>query len=591
VKIYTPRRNWRGLFTSLALVIGCGSGDLDSFEDGTWDLDEAADFDAASDLGEAEQALSASCGGDDSNSLTASLAVAIANELGRWDVSTDFAVVGGKLELSATGKLHCGANCKNITALLRLQDDASSVVQNHIPATYRNKLTSWYAAQKTQLTNMVNTMLKVDEGIYQIQFRQSGKLLAPQGGSTTSGALIQQTDQLWGNSAAQWKVVLNGTVRQLINVKSGQCLDLQTNTTGATNIVQRACNGSSTQGFRLAQMAAGVLSIRSATNQALLIPNSSTATGATLVQGTVTGTTPELFVFLPNGGGASQVKLLESATAVYSLKFKHTNMGLAVSSLSMNDGVSVVQQPYSSTDDRFHWYVTQQGTSTVDNIQQTAYQYVNRATGKCLDLNSSSMGTNLVQRTCSSSQSQRFIMTPTGGGHQVLFTYHGWPAGVQNGSTSSGAQVVEANVGWQYYNMLMLEPILAGEPHKLTNAYTTNDGPCGKYNWYNITQQNGSQLANPASTFVQLIFAGGKTSLNGVDANPYIAQKVQGNQVAIDPAAYMNGGSGSTSGSCLIADLVYDITGSKTNACCIKYNGVSGRLAISTWSSTTLLCR
>ena len=591
MKILSRRSNWSALFTSLALVIGCGSGDLDSFEDGTEDPDVAADFDAASDLGEAEQALTASCGGDDSNSLAASLAVAIANELGRWDVSTDFTVVNGKLELSTTGNLHCGGNCKNITALLRLQDDASSVVQNHIPATYRNKLTSWYAAQKTQLTNMVNTMLKVDEGIYQIQFRQSGKLLAPQGGSTTSGALIQQTDQLWGNSAAQWKVMLNGTLRQIINVKSGQCLDLQTNTTGVTNMVQRPCNGSSTQGFRLAHMAAGVLSIRSATNQALQIPNSSTATGATLVQGTVTGKTPELFVFLPNGGGASQIKLLESATAVYSLKFKHTNMGLAVSSLSMNDGVSVVQQPYSATDDRFHWYVTQQGTAAVDNIQQTVYQYVNRATGKCLDLNGSWMGTNLVQRTCSSSNTQRFIMTPTGGGHQVLFSNHGWPVGVQNGSTGSGAPVVEANVGWQYYNMLMPTPILAGEPHKLSNSYTTNDGLCGKYYWYNITQQNGAQLANPASTFVQLIFAGGKTSLNGVDVNPYIAQKVQGNQVAIDPSAYMNGGTGSTSGSCLIADIVFDPTGRQTNLCCIKYNGGSGRLAVSGWSSTTLLCK
>jgi hypothetical protein len=49
----------------------------------------------------------AACGGDDSNALSAALAVAIGNELGRWDVNTDFAIVGSKLELSATGKLHC----------------------------------------------------------------------------------------------------------------------------------------------------------------------------------------------------------------------------------------------------------------------------------------------------------------------------------------------------------------------------------------------------------------------------------------------------------------------------------------------------
>jgi hypothetical protein len=162
--------------------------------------------------------------------------------------------------------------------------------------------------------------------------------------------------------------------------------------------------------------------------------------------------------------------------------------------------------------------------------------------------------------------------------------------GVQNGSTGSGAQVVEANVGWQYYNMLMPEPILAGEPHKLSNAYTTNDGLCGTYYWYNITQQNGSQLANPASTFVQLIFAGGKTSLGGTDINPYIAQKIQGNQVAIDPSAYLNGGSGATSGSCLATDMLYSTT-NKAGICCVKSTGVYGTLRMSAWSTTTYLCQ
>ncbi|HKO94429.1 MAG TPA: RICIN domain-containing protein [Polyangiaceae bacterium] len=586
MKVSRFRSNWGVLFTSVALLAGCGAGELDSFDSETGDLDEAIELDEATDLGTTEEALNAACGGDDSNSLTASLAVAIANELGRWDVSTDFVVSNGKLELSPTGLLHCGSNCKNITALLRLQDDAASIVPNHSPSTYRNKLTGWYGTQKTELTNMVNTMLKVDEGIYQIQFKPSGKLIAPQGGSTTAGALVQQTDQLWGNTAAQWKVMLNGTLRQIINVKSGQCLD-----SSGTSLVQKTCNGSSTQGFRFAQLAAGVLSIRTATNQALQIPNSSTANGATVVQGTVAGQAPEQFAFIANGGGATQLKLLETATAVYSLKFKHSNMGLAVSSMSLNDGVSVVQQPYSATDDRFHWYITQIGTWWFNGVEQTRYQYVNRATGKCLDLASSSMGTNLVQKTCSTAETQRFLMTPTGGGHQVIFTNHGWPAGVQNGSTGSGAQIVEANVGWQYYNMMTPEPILAGEPHRLSNAYTTNDGPCGKYNWYNITQQNGTQLANPASTFVQLIFAGGKTTLNGTDANPYIAQKVQGNQVAIDPAAYMNGGSGTTSGSCLVADIVYDTTGSKNNLCCVKYNGGAGVLKVSAWSSTTYVCQ
>src|SRR5262249_25148665 len=179
-----------------------------------------------------------------------------------------------------------------------------------------------------------------------------------------------------------------------------------------------------------------------------------------------------------------------------------------------------------------------------------------------------------------------------GGGHQVAFSNHGWPVGVQGGSTGSGAQVVEANVGWQYYNMMTFEPILAGEPHKLSYAYSTTDGPCGKYNWFNITQQNGMQLEKPADAFVQLIFAGGKTSLSGADTNPHIAQKVNGGQVAIDPSGSMvTGALPAISGGCYETDLMYDTAPSKKDLCCIKSNGNSGKLKGTSWSTTTLLCQ
>jgi hypothetical protein len=578
----TSRFRASTLALTLAMVAGCGSSD--EFQIG----DEGADVDETEyEYGQSEEALSAACGGDDSNQLAASLAVAIGKEMGRWEVSSDFQVSNGKLELSPTGTLLCGSNCKNVTALLRLQDDASSVVQNHIPATYRSKLTSWYADQKARLTALVNEQLQKDEGIYQIRFKASGKLLAPAGASTAAGANIQQSDQYWGNNAAQWKVLLKGTLRQIINVKSGLCLDLN-----GSQAVQRACNGASTQGFRFAQLSAGVLSIRSATNQALEIANSNTANGANLVTGSVEGTAPEQFEFLPNGGGADGVKLLETATAMYSLKFKHSGQALAVSSSSLNDGVSVVQQPYSATDDRFHWYVTVVAQTTWNNAPQLQYQFINRRTGKCLDMaNSGSNGTSFVQKTCSTSNTQYFILTPTGGGHQVAFSIHGWPVGVSGGSTSSGAQVVEANVGWQYYNMMTLEPIYAGQPHRLQYSYSSNDGPCGKYDWYNITQPNGMQMANPANTYAQLIFAGGKTTVSGTDPNPYIAQKSNGGQVAIDPNGNMSGGSASSSGSCLVADLLYQNPISKLNACCLKYNGTSGTLKVSSWNPNTLVCQ
>src|SRR5688572_20322791 len=125
------------VLASLILLAGCGNGLEPGYEPG----DELASSEEVSgdewsvedELGTAAQGLSAACGGDDSNALSAALAVAIGNELGRWDVNTDFAIVNGKVELSATGNLHCGSGCGNIKALLRLQDDVSSVITNHAP--------------------------------------------------------------------------------------------------------------------------------------------------------------------------------------------------------------------------------------------------------------------------------------------------------------------------------------------------------------------------------------------------------------------------------------------------------------------------
>jgi len=77
----------------------------------------------------------------------------------------------------------------------------------------------------------------------------------------------------------------------------------------------------------------------------------------------------------------------------------------------------------------------------------------------------------------------------------------------------------------------------------------------------------------------------------GRDENPFIAQQVNGNQVAIDPSGYMNGGTLSGTGNCFDADIMYDATGKVAGSCCIRYNGVPGRLKQSTWSTTTFFCQ
>jgi hypothetical protein len=515
--------------------------------------------------------------------------VAIAHEIGRWDVTNDFMIINGKLEYSNTGLLMCGSSgvsCPQITALLRLQDSASAGIPSHDPYHYRATLSDWYNDQKAQFTTMVDDMLHVDQGVYQIRNQNSGKLMVPQSGSTTSGAPVQQSDLYNASTASQWRVTLNGTRQQLKNVKSGLCLDLQTNTTGTTNMVQRSCSTASTQGFRLAQQSAAVFWIRTSAG-ALTIASASKSNGA-YIQQQGFGLGSHQYFTLEPVGTEPHSDLLATATAVYNLKVAHSGQAMAVSAVSLADGLSVIQQPYASADKRFHWYITPVGTRLVQGVPSMTYQLINRRTGKCLDTTATTPY-KAVQSTCSQAETQRFLFVPVGDGTKVIYTYHGVTLGVSGGSTSSGAQFVEGGSTWQSYNRLTLEPIMAGEPHVLTWSHQTNDGPCGVYDWFDITRPNGLPLENPSSSFVQLIFAGGKQSASGTDQNPYIAQRVSGDQVAIDPT-YGLEESGSTSAGACYASCVKISTTSLTGACC-SCNAVSKKFVRSTWNPSTYLCQ
>ncbi len=580
---------WMRPITGVALLIACGAplDDSSTSSDDSTDQEQLASQDET-EFGTSEEALSSCNGPDDSNMLAAGLAVAVAKELGRWDVNTDFVVNNGKLALSTTGALHCGSNCPRIAALLALQDDASNTIPNHVASSFRANLTKWYGLQKTALTNLVATKLTRDEGIFQIRSKTTGKYIVPQNGSTTSGVVLEESDQYTGTTASQWRVKLNGTKRQFVNIKSGLCMDLSSNTSSSTTIVQRACSGAKTQDFRIGNLNPGIYTIRSDYNQAFIPQGGSSANGTDIVQSTVTGAAQEGWVFTPYGSG-THLDLLETITAVFSLKVAHTGYGWAVQSSSTSDGVPVVQQPYDANDDRFHWYVTQVGTYNNNGTNQLQYQYMNRRTGKCMDLD----GSRIVQRTCSTSNTQKFLMVPTGNLRNVMYAWGGNTVDVQGGSTASGAPVVvgPAGEGWQMFNMVTFDPIVAIEPHRLSYSYTAaNAAACGNYDWYNISQPNGMALADPKSTWVQLIFAGGKQTASGTDTNPYLAQQVNGNQVAIDPTYGLDEDSSSSTGSCKAACVAISASKNLAGQCC-ACNGVTKAFVKSPVNSITFSCQ
>ncbi len=157
------------------------------------------------------------------------------------------------------------------------------------------------------------------------------------------------------------------------------------------------------------------------------------------------------------------------------------------------------------------------------------------------------------------------------------------------GSTSSGAQFVELGKGWEMYNMLAFEPLMAIEPHRLRFNRKEAGGPCGSYYWYDITEPNGMALDDPASTYIQLIFAGGKQTKGGADLNPFIAQKVAGSQVAIDPTYGLNESSSTSTGSCTASCLKIS-TANASGQCC-SCSGKTKKFARSTWSASTYICQ
>lgn len=537
--------------------------------------------------GTAEQQL-AQCVGDDPtydyNAYAASLAVAIANELGRWDVNADFEVRSGKLELSTTGGLRCGTGCGNVKAILRLQDDATSVVANHSPSIFRSKLTSWHQKQATKLTGLVDTMLKVDKGIYRVKAKHSNKFMAVDNSSTSDGALVEQQSSVYSAGADQWRLKAEGTHHKLVNVRSGKCLSLSSDSpNNGVTLVQKTCATSTPQQFRFSEIGNGAYAVRTKWGHALDVSGRSLSNDARVVQNLWDGpATSQQWLFEPVGSGA-HLSPEFMPTAVYSLRFLHSGKALGVDAGSFNDGAAIEQYTYASNDDRYHWYVTPAYDKS---------QFINRRTGKCLALASESATAALVQKTCANVYTQHFTLSSTGD-QQVLYTHFGKPLEVQGSSTANDARVVQGiNMeGWGTNRLITFTPIIAGEPHRLEFSHMSTEAECGDYYWYDIAQPNGQPLKAPADSFVQLIFAGGKETLTGNDVNPFISQQVSGNKVAIDPTYGLNQGVSTSTGSCTYANIVYDPTRVANGKCCVKSNGVSSTFYASAWSPTTFICR
>jgi hypothetical protein len=115
------------------LLTACGAGDMNEFDVGQKEFrgDEDEYSSEEIELGSVEQAAHNCSTLDGTNSVMAALAVAAANELGRWNAGVDFQVNGDRIGLASgndskgkpRGRNRCTNSCKGIDALLSLQND------------------------------------------------------------------------------------------------------------------------------------------------------------------------------------------------------------------------------------------------------------------------------------------------------------------------------------------------------------------------------------------------------------------------------------------------------------------------------------
>jgi Ricin-type beta-trefoil lectin domain-like len=209
----------------------------------------------------------------------AALAVASANELGRWNAARDFKKVQGpSIQLSAEGLARCVDGCENIKAILELQDDVTKLIPRHDPAMLRQYLVGFYDRQVAWNSSnpVADHSLKLAavspdicgfryhfdvtgatsppswSGVTEIKPVHSNKCADVAAESMADGAALIQY-ACWGGNNQKFTVESQGNnTYRLKNIRSGKCIGVAY---GATNdaaaLEQRWCGANNSQLFQL----------------------------------------------------------------------------------------------------------------------------------------------------------------------------------------------------------------------------------------------------------------------------------------------------------------------------------------------------
>jgi Ricin-type beta-trefoil lectin domain len=286
-----------------ALLTACGGAEM---SDGS-QLSEsnAASDEAMSNFDEVAQEVTV-C--DDTQydhwKYLSALAVATANELGRWNAAKDFVKETNngspRISLSSEGMARCNpSGCPNVSAILQLQNAETATITRHDPSLLRQYMVTYFDRQKgTPAPAHELTLVGMEPDLcgFRYTFEVDGAAAGTTTTTTSSG--VSGTSELKASSAYK-------------------CLDIVgVSGSDGAQVQQYSCSKGANQKFTVEASGSGYRLKANNSGKCLGVVNSATNDGAMLEQRSCGANNSQIFQFNSKGNGLSELKNVNSGKCV-----------------------------------------------------------------------------------------------------------------------------------------------------------------------------------------------------------------------------------------------------------------------------------
>lgn len=238
------------------------------------------------------------------------LAVATANELGRWDAARDFykenTWVNPRVLLSQEGLARCKpTGCPNVSALLQMQNTETASVTRHDPLLLRQYMASFWDRQKGSPAPAHKlTFVKTEPDLCGLRYT-----FKVDGGPGTPAPPSSQTPP----SAS-------GTLRGTSEFKptsAYKCLDIvAVSGSDGAQVQHYSCSGASNQKFTVEAAGSGYRLKANNSGKCIGVANNATHNGALLEQRSCGANNSQIFQLNSAGNGLYELKNVNSGKCV-----------------------------------------------------------------------------------------------------------------------------------------------------------------------------------------------------------------------------------------------------------------------------------